>query len=281
MIESYANADDPFKVLKRIEKEQGPMFRAEREEYGDLLNDIRIIMTEYFAFWDEKSLVYVRMKGKAAEHTFEIEIAPGIFFTGKIDNIGKTPNKLRWLVEHKSARYVPNEDHRWRNLQSVVYVRANDMLGLPPLDGTCWDYIRSKPPTAPEILKSGQMSRRGIDTLPTKVLETLKAEKLNPKDFAPLIKSAENNRRQYFQRIFTPIKKKVADIVFTDFVETAKEMAQEHDQRKERNIDRHCEWCEFEPLCRGELQGLDIDFIRKKEYEKHEKQPEIEPDFEG
>lgn len=282
MIEAHSNGDDPHRVLVKAEKEQGKMFRSQAEEYGDILNDARIIMSEYFSFWPEDNLVPVRLKGKAAEHTFEVEVSEGIVATGKIDNIAKSKNKLRWLTEHKSGARMLGIDHMWRNLQSVLYIRINDMLGLPALDGTCWDYIRSKPPSAPKLLKNGSMSKRGIDTLPLKVLETLKQLKLSPSKFGFMMKNAEANRKNYFQRVFTPVKEKVANKVYNDFVTTAREMADtSHNLNPVRNIDRHCDWCEFENICRAELLGLDHDFIIKKDYDKVPKQPDTEPDFEA
>ena len=33
------------------------------------------------------------------------------------------------------------------------------------------------------------------------------------------------------------------------------------------NIERHCSWCDYEPLCRARLQGNDFDFIKERQYE--------------
>ncbi len=65
------------------------MFQEEYELYGDLINDIRNIMMEYFEYWGDDSLFYLRRGGRYAEHEFNIEIADGIIFTGKIDAIAK------------------------------------------------------------------------------------------------------------------------------------------------------------------------------------------------
>lgn len=282
MIEGYANSDDPMKVLAQIAKREAKMFRSQEEEWGDLIEDIRVIMTDYFEFHDPKSLTYIRMKGKSSEFTFEVEIANGILATGLLDNLGKAKG-LRWLVEHKTFNQMPNDDHRWRNLQGALYLKINDMLKLPKLDGIVWDYIRSKPPSTPQILKNGQVSARALDTLPTRVREFAAENKLSLKGkYAQLIKSAEANRSKYFQRIFTPVKQKLVDTLFEDFVETAKEMKNLHGNVKERHIGRHCDWCEFEGLCRGELMGLDVKFIKAKEYEVSDyKGSKEEPDFEG
>lgn len=287
MLEGDANGKNPFKILKRMAKTDEKMFRSQAEEWGQIVDDTRVIMTEYFIHWDhapkDKRIEPITIKKKTAEHTFEVEIAKDIVATGKIDMFAKTPNKLRWLVEHKTFARMPNEDHRWRNLQSVVYFRVNDMLGLPSLDGTCWDYIRSKPPTAPQFKQDGTLSARALDTLPTKVLEAFKEAgiKATDKKYAPLIKLAEANRRNYFDRVFTPIKEDVVDVVWEDFIHTAKEMADNHGRVKDRHIGRHCDWCEFESLCRAEMMGMDADFIRSKDFEIREKHDEEEPDFEA
>src|SRR6185312_1141629 len=48
MIETFVNADDPFAYLDEQAKTNMKLFRSEREEYGELIDDVRTIMTEYF-----------------------------------------------------------------------------------------------------------------------------------------------------------------------------------------------------------------------------------------
>ena len=121
MLEADANGDDPFDVLDQVSFDNQKLFAAEREMYGEIVEDLGTIMEAYFEYWPESDLLFVRKKGRSAEHLFEIEVLPGILWTGIIDGVARTPNKLRWLVEHKSFKKKVNEDHRWRNLQSVTY----------------------------------------------------------------------------------------------------------------------------------------------------------------
>lgn len=151
MIEAWIEGDDPMEKLAEFEKKQGRLFQTMIDEYGDIVDDTRIIMTEYFAFWHERAkkdpdskLTILRRNRRGAEHKFEVEVRPGIVLIGKIDAIGSS-RKLRWMVEHKTFTNMPNEDHRWRSVQSALYLRVNDMLGWPSLDGTLWDYIHSSP----------------------------------------------------------------------------------------------------------------------------------------
>lgn len=281
MLEAFANGDDPFETLAEIERSQGKMFRVQREEYGEIADDVRVIMTEYFEFYGEKSLQYIRMKGKASEHSFRVELAPNLYATGRLDNIAKTPNKLRWLVEHKSGKNMPNEDERWRNVQSALYTRIIDMLGLPKIDGTCWDFIRSKPPARPQLLKTGKASARQLDSLPLRVIESLKQAKQDPKKFKTLIESTTRNRKRYFSRVFTPVKSAVVKSVFADFVMTAKEIRSAHGELKDKNIGWHCRQCDFEAICRAELTGSDVEFVKQREFMIHDKVEEKEIDFEA
>lgn len=283
MVEANANGDDPFEVLEKIDQEQGKMFRSEREEYGNLIEDVTNIMSEYFSFWDPKSLRFIRHNKKSAEHVFEVDIGDDIIATGKLDGIGVTPNKLRWLVEHKSGRNLPNEDHRWRNLQSNLYIEIMEILGLKPVDGTCWDYIRSKPPTKPQLKKDGTLSTRKLDTLPSAVLSTMKELKIPTNDptAKAILKEATTNRRNYFQRIFTPVKPKVKEKIFKEFFEAARDMRDNLGKKVFRHFGRHCEWCEYEGLCRAELTGGDVDFLIAKDYTTIKKPADYEPDFEA
>lgn len=282
MLEAHINEEDPFEVLKGIEKEQGKMFRSEIDEYGDIVGDARIIMSEYFDYYENSGVRFLKFNGKRAEFTFSVEVVPGIIVEGRIDAYAQTKNKLKWLVEHKTMRSMPNEDHRWRSVQSVVYLKISEMAGLPQVEGTMWDQIMSKPPSALQFKENGEPSKRKINTLPMKLLQDLKAERQDPAKFRNLLKAAEDNRKNYFQRVFNPTKPKVVSQVFKDFVDTIKEMRELHGTTKVRNIDRHCDWCDYEGICRAELTGLDADFIRKKEYTVHEKPEEdVEPDFEG
>ena len=269
MIERHAEGDDPFEVLTEMDPKDLKLFAAEKAEYGEIIDDTRRIMTEYFEYWDEQPdpMIYERIKGRSAEHNFEIEIIPDVVWNGKIDARAKYKG-LRLLVEHKSFKRRPGDDDRWRNLQSSTYFRAMDMLGWKPVDGVCWDYIWSKPPLLPGLLKDGTMSRKSIDTLPTAVADAVRMHGLKTSDYKSFIDAVEKNRNKWFLRVHTRVDAQARDYIFGQFVETIKEMVEGHGKKREMNIERHCSWCEFEPLCRALMQGLDYDFIKERQYEK-------------
>lgn len=265
MIEAYAEGDDPFEVLDTLELEKGAYFRREIEMYGNIIEDIRAIMKEYFDYWGEDSLVYIRKNKRSSEHEFRIELMTGLWFTGRIDGYGKA-KKMRWVVEHKSFSRMPNDDDRWRSVQAAVYFRAIQMMGWPEPDGVLWDYIGSKPPAMPELLQSGKMSQKKSLTLPTTVKGFLSEHNLKHGDYREYLKAVEERRSDYFIRWFNPVKRDVVQTVWDDFLETAIEIAENHGDKKSRNIGRHCAWCDYEAPCRTEMTGGDVDFIISREY---------------
>lgn len=274
MLEAHIDGKNPFEILDQIEQDNKRLFREEREMYGDIVNDARHIMQGYIDYWRKDPIVYLSHGKKKSEHEFEIELTNDISVKGKVDAVARA-KKMNWLVEHKTHKVFPNADHRWRNLQSAVYIRFIEMLGWWSIEGTLWDYIRSKPPTRPQMLKSGELSSRELDSLPHVVIDTLKQHKLNPKNYAELIDKVERSQSNWYQRIFTPTKKAVVDSLVRDFTISARQLRDVNfDKPVPRSIGRHCDYCEFEQLCRAALQGSDEDYVREKEYVVKENETE-------
>lgn len=269
MLEDFAEGDDPFEYLDNLEIEKGAYFRREREMYGDILKDVRLIMEEYFSYWEEQQygdLRYIRKNKRSSEHEFRIELKDGLWFTGRIDAVVKS-KKMNWLLEHKSFKKMMTDDDRWRSVQGATYFRALQIMGWPEFDGILWDNISSKPPTNPSFTeKTGKLSQAKIVTLPGKVREFLKENKLSAKDYPKLMSDAKENRSTYFQRQYMPIKEHVVDHIWNDFVETALEITDLHGLSSVRNVGRHCTWCDYELLCRTEMSGRDVDFVIRREY---------------
>lgn len=276
MLEALNSGQDPFKVLKRVEKENKKLFNAERELYGDIVEDARIIFEAYLDWYSKDPLHYIKWAGRTAEHHFEIDLAPGIIFDGTIDAlVRRMPDRLRFIADHKTFARLPSEDERWRNLQSAVYLRAAQMLGMRPFHGVVWNYIKSKPPTRPNVNKDGSLSIQRIDTLPAVVQQVIEQQGLDPTEekCVTALERAEENVPSYFRRDFVPVNEKVVDKVFGDFVATANEIAEDEAKPKAKRkkvmcIDRHCGWCDFNRLCSVELTGGDVDYVRRKEYGK-------------
>jgi CRISPR/Cas system-associated exonuclease Cas4 (RecB family) len=280
MLEADANGDDPMKKLKELSAlEHKKLFASERDELKETADEVRWVMTDYFDYWENQGpasqqFTYLRRKGRAAEHEFTLPLVDGINLTGKLDGLASGDKRQKLLVETKTFRSMAGDDHRWRNLQTNLYKWATDKLGVQ-VDRLVWNYIRSKPPTVPKVKKDGSISLKRLDTLPSALRDF--AERQDIKLPSLMLKTAQNNRKNYFIRIFSAPRPKTVKFLMADVVETAIDMSEGLGKKKAKTIDRHCEWCEFEAICRAELTGSDRDFVIKREYERREREePEIE-----
>lgn len=268
MLEADANADDPFEMLEKIAENQGKLFRSEREMYGAIVDDIRVIMTDYFKYWEgsKKSVVFLRRAKKSAEHLFEIDLGDGLKFKGKADAVVKS-QKMRWLMEDKTFKRMPDEETRWKSVQSSVYIKALDILGWwSGIEGTLWNYIGNKEPAIPAILQSGKISEAKLNSLPSRVEAFIKSQGGKVKEYPKLMANVRENQSSWFLRIYTPLNQTVVDNTWDDFIATAKEMQQFGETSRARTIDQHCNWCDFKQLCAAEIAGLDVDFLIEREY---------------
>ncbi len=271
LLEAQLQKEDPFKLLDAIAKKQGKMFAAEREMYGDIIEDIRLIMECYFDYYKRDRVRPIKYRGQYAEHWLEVPVGGDLLFVMKIDWFAKTPNSLRWIGEHKTFSRAPGDDDRWRNLQSAVYIKGCELLDMPKFNGMLWNYVKSKAPKVPAVLKTGGLSIRDIDTLPAVVEGLIDELGLSREANQVLLDRATANVPNYFFRVYTPVTKRVVSILFRDFVDTSREIMECHGKKKDRNIGQHCGWCDYEPICRAQLTGADADFVKEREYEVGEK----------
>jgi PD-(D/E)XK nuclease superfamily len=269
MLEALAENKDARTALAEIAHRDEVMFREEREYFAKLIEDINFIFRAYKKFWAQSPLIYVPIGNRHAEVPFAVKVDDAIEVKGTIDGIVEH-KKFNWLLEHKTHAEFPNADHRWRNLQGAVYNSISKLLGWPKLQGMCWNYVRSKEPTRPKILKTGKLSvARDCDTLPEVVLDVLEEHRLNPRDYADFIAAQEANLPTWFDRIYQPVQEHVVKVLWKEFLATSREMSDYYsrtDAPPPRTIDHHCKWCSFEKLCRAELQGLDVDDVKQREY---------------
>jgi len=270
------------KLLDKIELDNRKLFKREIEMYGNIIEDMRDIMRDYFEYWEDhpNAVKPISHAGRNSEHEFRIELAPGLWFTGKIDAVVKA-RKMRWVMEHKTFSRLPSEGDRWRSVQAAVYFRALEEMGFKPIDGVLWDYVSSKPCNVPgELTPTGKISQARLDSLPSRIKRWLKEEDLKKKDYTKLLTDAQNNRPNRFIRLFSPVKRGVVNMIWEDFVDDAKEIQDMHGKKKAQNIGRHCDWCDYNSLCKAELLGDDVQWIIDRDFQQedqsHKKVQEVD-----
>jgi hypothetical protein len=271
MMEEQAAGRDPFVKIVEAQKLLSKLKSDElRDEMAQIIDDCELIMTEYFEYYKKSGLKRIEINGKLAEHHFEIEIMPGVIWQGYLDGLGNHKAQL-WLIEHKTGKKPFDRDNQWRNLQSLTYFRACQMMGWGDPDGVMWDFILNRTPPVPQILKDGSPSQRAIKTLPLVLKDWCRANGYRVKDFPKLMRCAKEAQDEWFTRVFTPAKDYVINQTFDDFLETTQEMLDYGEKSKAMNIDKHCSWCDFEKLCRAELTLGDVEYLIERDYETNGK----------
>ena len=252
-------------------------FTAELEMFHEAVDSAWTIMREYHDFWPKDHLTYLEIDGKKAEH--EIEYQPkgeDFLVTGKIDAYARSKNKLKWMVEHKSGKTLLSDEDRWRSVQGAVYMTVGPELGHPKVDGMVWDMVRSKAPTHPQLLKSGTFSLAKLDSLPMVVREVIEAAGQNPNDYPTLLASVEQNRNQWFQRVFQPVTSSIRDHLWKEFIETGRDILENGHRNKRMTIGKHCSWCDYQPICQAIMTGNDADYVIEREFNRAETAPKTE-----
>lgn len=242
-------------------------FTAELDMFQEAVDDAWLIMREYATFWPNNHLKYLKVEGRFAEHELRFKPSQEDFIiTGKIDAYAKSRNGLKWLVEHKSGRTLLSDEDRWRSIQSAVYLTVGRELGHPEVDGMVWDMVRSKEPTKPYLLQNGTFSLKMIDSLPSVIIETIKAAGQDPNDYPTLLATVAKNSNQWFQRVFQPVTENVRTFLFGQFIQTGRDILDNAHKNKQMTIGKHCSWCDYEPICRALMSNNDVDYVIEKEF---------------
>lgn len=274
LLDARANKKDPGEVLRKYAKEYKRLFDEEKELYGDVIEDCRKIFFGYCKLYEKDGLEVV-----ASEHRVSVELGDDLMFKGYIDKVVRDRRKQLWIMDHKSHKNLPSEESRFSDLQLVFYIWAwNHENPKKPITGVIWDYLRTKVPTVPEVLKSGQLSmRENIDTTYDVYLEAVRENtKLtgeDPMKYNPILEKLKTKPNNFYRRVQLPTPPRVMiEQVVREMTETAAEVRERGTKSSVRTMVRECVSCEFYNLCHAELRGLDSDFIRKAEYEQRKDQ---------
>jgi len=277
MIEAWVNGGKWELALAGYQEEYDKLFLEEKEEYGDIINDMKRVMVGYVNRWEDEELNYIKKNKVRTEHEVEVELVPGrILLTGVIDRIGKDPKDRIWLVESKSFKQsLPKEEIRYADLQTAIYCWMAPRCGFPEPFGIMWDYIRSKPPTIPEPLKKGGLSKaKKIDTTYEVYLEAIRRNDLDVQDYAEILEDLKTKPNNYYRRVYRPHPKEIVEPLMADIRHSALEIEALGETARTRNLTRDCGWCDYNSVCLAELKGFDAEFIKQKEYKERRRPDE-------
>lgn len=146
LLEAYYKGEDWRKVHQELVEQFNELLEEEKDYYGDLPGECEYLMTLY-------EQTYQNDKPILVEHEFkEFPISPSskVLLRGRIDLVIEDPQRGVWLVEHKTASRIPNEDERLVNPQVALYIPVVERILGTKVQGVLWNYIRTKIPKRKE-----------------------------------------------------------------------------------------------------------------------------------
>lgn len=271
LLEAKYKGEDWEEDHERQTKKFHLLFDEEKEAMGDLPNEMYRLMKSYL--WHYKIDDW---KVHEVEFTLEAELPDGSLYRGKIDLLIEDQYGL-WIVDHKSHARLPDLSFRLLDAQSALYVWAAHKNKIP-VQGHIWNYIKTKPPTVPQQLKRGGLSKRTIDTDFPTFLAALRQYGEDPQNHKRMLRYLKSQRYEhgaiqtspFFQRSILEKTKPMLLQVAQEAYTTHKRMHSYpfHDDRQiERVPDRSCTFsCSYTDLCTVELFGGNGDQIRRTRY---------------
>lgn len=185
----------------------------------------------------------------------------------------KAERGLIWLVEHKSTGNVPSSSVRIRDFQTFLYGSVLKHARGIHVDGVLWNYLRTKEPTIPKLLKAGNFSRdKSIDS----TWDTYKRAVLEAGQDPQAYSDMEELLGERETTVFFPRYENVIvvdpDTLMHDYITEASRMRVARMQwdagiaRPIRTLTRDCDWCSFYKLCEAALMGGDEEDLIQRHF---------------
>lgn len=273
LLETYYKGLDWEAKHEELTKKFGKLLDEEQDMVGDLPRDcLRTFKSYLWHYADDPWKVH------DVEFTLEVELPDGSVYRCKLDLLVEDQYGL-WIVDHKNHKTFPKIGFRMLDAQSALYIWAA-LKNKIPVEGHIWNYIRSKPPTMPELIKSGaRISRPGkVDTDWPTLARFIKANGLDPQDYAAWLNRLKAQRyvhgeiqdSPFFRRDILEKSSKMLKMVATEAFATHLRMHQYRWDRVdaiERNPGNNCQFmCSYLDLCTSELFGGNGSLIQRQLY---------------
>lgn len=261
-IEYYNTGRSWKKAWKEFQEEWDEKYLLEeKEHYGDIPKLVYDLMEGYVEYYEDEDLEYLESE---KEFLVCLNKSADIWMYGFIDFIAEDSEGNIWIGETKTHKRFPDEDMRLFNIQSSIYIWALEQLGYKKVKGVIWNYIRAKQPTVPQILQSGKISTRRLDSIPTVVERFLKEQGEDLDKYQEFLNGLSWD--DYYRRYQVRISKDVVNSIMEDVLETAYDI-QDNPDLKARNLgSQDCKFCDYKNICQAELAGADTEFIIKADY---------------
>ena len=192
-----------------------------------------------------------------------------------VDLVTEDQQGKHWLWEHKTSSSIPPTTRRLKDLQTTLLAAIiEEALGIK-VDGVIWNYLRTKEPTVPALLKSGEITRRSdLDSTWETYLGVIDENDLDWTDYADVKERlAGREESSFFPRHQMPIMQS-EQVLLRDFEATARAMYAIYSSGvgfvPVRNVSGMCDWCSFSRLCEAAILGGDDEEIIDRLFKRRE-----------
>lgn len=275
LMEAHYKGEDVEAMHRHFTHQFSQYFDEEKVELGDLPRDVWRTWLSYLWHYEKDP-----WKVHEVEFTLEVELPDGNLYRCRLDMLIENQYGL-WIVDHKNHKTLPKLDFRLLDAQSALYIWAA-LKNKIPVQGHIWNYLISKPPHKPELIKSGtRFSKTGLESTdyPT-LVRAIKRHGINPQVYADLlrrlkarqyepgkIQTSPNFRRDVLEK--SPgMLKRVANEAFMTHLRM-NEYRWDRVNFIERAVDRSCTFmCSYDDLCTMELMGGNTAQLRRQRFKE-------------
>lgn len=213
------------------------------------------------------------------EEPIEFPLDTGIVTPTRVDLVTRDSDGLVWLWEHKSLGQIPPQTRRMKDLQTTLMAAlVHEAKGIE-INGVVWNYLRTKPPTVPDVLKSGLLSmRKDLDSTWDTYLTEITRLGQDPIMYDEVRQRLEGRElTNYFVRIEQPLYQS-ENVLLRDFIASARTIKAVRESGVDftpvRTVANHCDWCQWSKLCEAVITGGDDAELKTRLFKTRQRKEE-------
>lgn len=252
------------KVFEEITERYNQLSAQELNDLGgDYLNELKTIFMDY-------KYCYLPFNTDKREVEFNLELRKDVIFNGKIDAIIEEENELT-IVEHKTFNNKPSSIVFDMNAQSLLYAKALRLMGYAnkPIK-VLWNYIHSKPAQEPVIVDGKIKATKNNKVIPQSFMRTAKTIGMPFGEARNQSLEYSCNIENFYFRKETTLFDTAVDNFWSGTMNDIKMIYKYGEKCKSKNITKDCGWCDYQPICVLELNGGDVESLKKSQYKLKE-----------
>jgi hypothetical protein len=270
LLEHYRKTGKWKSKFKAIKAEMwDKLFDEEKEEYGlDFPMSVVELFSHYVEYWSPEDSNYEVV---SVEQECELDTNHGFPIRWKMDAIMRDRQTGHLvLFENKNKKTIPESEERILQPQPHTYAYLYEKLTGNRIHKIIWDYIRTSPVPRPQVLKSGGLSVRKINTDQRGYTLSLKEAGIQANDgeewqaIQAHIESLPETLA--LERVSNVVNPKIGRRFANEWI--ARGLRLQGIKTPLLTYTKDCKWgCDYYNLCQSEMRGgHDRDLIIKKDF---------------